>query len=188
MSTGPTTIIRGIQSDDWEAFLPLWRNEAALLNTLESPHLSEEAIRERFNNAPATTHTLIAEVGLASGRRQPVGVAWIERLHTRRRHGAKLRLLMLPTYRDSMLENALLEGVLHHVDQWTTLSRLEAFVFVDDAAELALFERHGFAIEAHMRQFALRGGVMADAYLLARLRPATDAPAADAAPDEEGHS
>jgi putative acetyltransferase len=169
--------------------LPLWRNEAALLNTFEVPHLSEDAIRERFNNSPANVHTLIAEVGLSSGRRQPVGVAWIETFHTRRRHAARLRILMLPAHRDSTLENALLEGVLHHVDQWTGLSRLETVVFVDDATGLALFERHGFEIEAHMRRFVMRGGAPADVYMLARLRPAPHTATPDASsPEQEAQS
>ncbi len=169
MSTGPTTIIRGIQSDDWEAFLPLWRSEAALLNTLETPYLSEDAIRERFNNPPATMHTLVSEVSLSSGRRQPVGVAWLEALQVRRRHTGRLRLLVLPTYRDTALENALLEAALHQADDWLGLRRIEAIIFIDDVQTRALFERQGFEIEAHMRRYALRGGQYDDAYLLARL-------------------
>lgn len=189
VNTGPTTIIRGIQSDDWEAFLPLWRNEAALLNTFEMPHLSEDAIRERFNNLPATMHTLIAEVGLSSGRRQPVGVAWLEALQVRRRHTGRLRLLVLPPYRDTPLENALLEGALRLADDWLGLRRIEAAVFVDDAQTRALFGRHGFKTEAHMRHYALRGGVYGDAYLVARLRrdsrPAETGSTSPDQPDQE---
>lgn len=170
MSTGPTITIRGLQSDDWEAFIPLWRNTPALSDTFELPYITEDAGRERFNNVPAAVHTLIAETSLLSGRRQPVGVAWLERLSRRRRHTGILRVLLLPDYRATDVETRLFEAALDLADRWLGLRRVECITFADDTAGVATLASLGFEEEARLRGYALRDGRYDDARLLARVR------------------
>lgn len=176
MSTGPTITIRGLQGEDWEAFLPLWRNTPALSDTFELPYSTEDAVRERFNNTSAA-HTLIVETSQPSGRRQPVGVAWLERRSRRQRHSAILRVLLLPDYHATDVETRLFEAALDLTDNWLGLRRVEFAVFADDAARVAALEALGFEQEARLRGYAIRNGRYDDALLLARVRGVDPQPA-----------
>jgi putative acetyltransferase len=55
--------------------------------------------------------------------------------------------------------------------RWIGILRLELTVYTDNAAALALYRRFGFAIEGRHRGYALRDGVLADVYAMARIHP-----------------
>jgi len=169
VSTGPTITIRGLQGEDWEAFLPLWRNTPALSDTFELPYSTEDAVRERFNNTSAA-HTLIVETSQPSGRRQPVGVAWLERRSRRQRHSAILRVLLLPDYHATDVETRLFEAALDLADNWLDCHRVELEVYPDNAPALALYHKFGFEVEGTLRAYAFREGAYTDSYLMARVR------------------
>ncbi|NLX09110.1 MAG: GNAT family N-acetyltransferase [Chloroflexi bacterium] len=170
MTDFTTLTIRGQRSDDLEQLLALWSNPAILLNSLELPYMSDDLFRDHFANPPADMHTLIAEAGLASGRRRIVGMAWLNTIaRPRRRHVGRVGVIIYPDYADSDAAAPLLEAVLDLSDTWLGLRRLETTVFADDTAASALYQRGGFEHEATLRRYAFRQGAWADAWLLARL-------------------
>lgn len=176
----PTLTIRSQRTDDLEHLFALINTDTVLRDSLELPYLSEEVFRERYGNPPASTHTLIAETSLPSGRKRMIGAVWLKTMPRRRRHVGQLTLAMHPDYRGGEAESTLLNTALDLADNWLALRRIEAVVYADDRATIALYEQHGFACEATMRRYAFRAGAYSDACLMARLRmPAVSPDAGD---------
>jgi len=170
VSESSSLIIRGQNGDDWESLYALLSLNDVALNTSELPYASEDAFRDRYASPPANTHVLIVETGLPSGRKRIVGAAWLEvQARPRRRHVARLTLIAHPDMAGSQDEASLLKAVLDLGDKWLGLRRIEALVFAEDARALALFQAHGFVVEATLRRYAIRAGRLADGCLLARL-------------------
>lgn len=69
------------------------------------------------------------------------------------------------------ISTRLLRAILDTADNWLDLRRIELTVFVDNAPAIALYERHGFAVEGTLRSYAFRAGAYEDVYTMARLRP-----------------
>jgi len=157
------------------ALYALFSDEAVLRETCETPYASEESFRERVNNPPAGTYTLIAELMLPSGRERVVGAAWLTVLQHRQRHVGRLQLVVQPELRGGEVEVSLLKAALNLADEWLALRRVETIVFPSDEVRLALLAGHGFTHEVTMRRYAVRAGEFAEAWLLARLRLATAA-------------
>lgn len=59
---------------------------------------------------------------------------------------------------------------LRIADDWLGLRRIEAQLYADDFVALAFHRRFGFEIEATQRGAALRGGVLVDGCLIARMK------------------
>lgn len=169
MAQESTITIRAQRTDDQDELFLLLTNEAALLNSVEVPYMTEESFRDRFTNPPADTHVLIAESVLPSARRRIVGAAWLQTQKNRRRHSAQLTLLCLPQHRHGDAERHLLDAALKLADDWLGLRRVELIIFADDAEAEAFYGSFGFEREAVLRRFAMRRGVYADAWLMARL-------------------
>lgn len=169
MAQESTLTIRAQRSDDQDELFLLLTNEAALLDSVELPYMTEESFRDRFSNPHADTHVLIAESVLPSARRRIVGAAWLHVFTNRLRHTARLTLLCLPQHRHGDGESRLLDATLALADNWLGLRRVELVAFADDGEAEAFYGRFGFEREAVMRRFAVRSGVYADAWLLARI-------------------
>jgi L-phenylalanine/L-methionine N-acetyltransferase len=67
--------------------------------------------------------------------------------------------------------NALMLALLDYADRWALLLRIELTVYADNARAIALYRRHGFAVEGTHRAYALRDGAFVDALAMARLHP-----------------
>jgi putative acetyltransferase len=164
-----TFTIRAQRSDDQDELFLLLTHEAALLDSVELPYMTEEGFRDRFSNPPADTHVLIAESVLPSARRRIVGAAWLHTQTNRLRHSARLTLLCLPQYRRGDGESRLLEAALALADDWLGLRRVELVVYAGDPDIETYYAGFGFEREATMRRYAVRQGAYANAWLLARL-------------------
>ena len=64
-----------------------------------------------------------------------------------------------------------MQALCDYADNWAQLLRLELTVFTDNDRALALYERCGFVHEGTHRAYALRHGVYADVFSMARLHP-----------------
>ena len=66
-------------------------------------------------------------------------------------------------------------ALLELADDWLMLERIELDVFSDNVRAQALYEKMGFVKEGLKRRSAIRKGRYADEYLMARLRPGSQA-------------
>jgi putative acetyltransferase len=66
---------------------------------------------------------------------------------------------------------ALMQALTDFADGWAQVLRIELTVYTDNAAAIGLYQRFGFRIEGTQRGYALRNGVYADTYAMARLHP-----------------
>lgn len=176
MNTFPGFTIRGLRADDWEGLFVLWENEQVLLNSTELPYRTDDIVRDYLNNLSDNTHALVAEANLSSGRTRIVGLALLAVLSDRRRHTGQLKMMLQPDYYGTNLEAGLLQNSLVMADEWLGLRRVEAKLYVDLADTISLYQEHGFVIEATMRRYALRRGVLSDVHLMARLHVPTSPP------------
>ncbi|MCW5559795.1 MAG: GNAT family N-acetyltransferase, partial [Verrucomicrobiae bacterium] len=89
----------------------------------------------------------------------------------RRAHAAELGMTVRDDWQRRGVGHALLAAALDMADRWLPLRRVQLTVFVDNAAAIHLYRKHGFETEGTLREFALRDGQYVDALLMARLRP-----------------
>jgi len=68
--------------------------------------------------------------------------------------------------------DALMTALIERAERWMQMTRLELEVYVDNAAAVALYRKHGFVEEGRLRSYAFRDGAYVDVYSMARLRPA----------------
>jgi L-phenylalanine/L-methionine N-acetyltransferase len=99
-----------------------------------------------------------------------LGQAGLRRMAGRRSHTAELGMGVHDDHQREGIGTALLLALLDAADNWLDIRRLELSVYVDNAAALALYGRHGFVIEGTHRALAYRGGAYIDAHTMARLR------------------
>ncbi|MBN2304321.1 MAG: GNAT family N-acetyltransferase [Anaerolineae bacterium] len=168
MSTSLT--IRGQQGDDWDQLFALLNTSGVFPRSLHIPYMNESTLRDRYSTPSANTHTLIAETGVPSGRKRIVGVAWLSIMRTRRRHTARLDLVVHPDYAANGTMPNLLQAALDLADNWLGLRRMDVVVHASDGAAIALYEQYGFESEAALRRYAFGMGAYQDGVLLARLR------------------
>ncbi|MGF6753393.1 RimJ/RimL family protein N-acetyltransferase [Paraburkholderia sp. GAS42] len=67
---------------------------------------------------------------------------------------------------------ALLKAAVECADGSLALRRLELTVFVDNAPAIALYRKFGFVEEGRSRAFAMRDGMLVDAFHMARFMDA----------------
>ncbi len=97
-------------------------------------------------------------------------------LHTnarvpRRKHAAGIGMGVVTAHQRKGVGSLLLAAAIDLADNWYGIDRLELTVFTDNEAAVGLYTKFGFAIEGTLRAYALRNGVYADTYTMARLRP-----------------
>ncbi|CAN5761557.1 GNAT family N-acetyltransferase [soil metagenome] len=135
--------------------------------TLQLPYPTVEMWQERLRNLDPNDTLLIAMVdGVV------VGTAGLrQEKNIRRRHVADVGIGVADSFTGRGVGNALLLELLNLADKWLNLSRLELTVFCDNAAALHLYGKYGFEIEGTHRGYAMRNGVFADVYSMARFHP-----------------
>jgi putative acetyltransferase len=86
----------------------------------------------------------------------------------RERHTADLGLCIHAAHQRKGIGKALMEAILDIADNWLKLKRVELSVFTDNEPAIALYKKMGFTVEGTKKYSAVRNGVHADEYLMAR--------------------
>jgi putative acetyltransferase len=159
--------IRAREPDDWEAIADLMALPKVRFGTLRLPFVSRDATRKWMEN-PAEGHTGI--VAVLEGR--IVGSAGMNQYKGRRSHVGGLGLCVHDDFHRRGIGSAMLAALIEAADNWLGLRRLELTVYVDNAPAIALYKKHGFAIEGTRCQDAFRDGAFVDSHAMARLKGA----------------
>ena len=175
-----TITIRRARADDAAAFARMMGDPVVLPSLMQMPYPSEDAWRARLSEAqpPGKADlSLVAERGgevVGSAGLHPTGPA------LRRRHVMMLGISVIPSAQRQGVGHALMQALCDYADRWMGVLRIELTVFVDNDSAIALYRRFGFETEGRHRGYAMRDGVYADAFTMARLHPAP--PSIGAAP------
>jgi putative acetyltransferase len=167
----PNLILRRARADDARDVAALMSEPSVYAQTLQMPHASEAAWRERLvaMDKPGVELQLAAE---RDGR--VVGLAGLHQAQPspRRRHAAGLGITLAREAQGQGIGDAMMRALLRHADGWAGLLRIELTVYVDNARAIALYQRHGFEREGVLRGYGLRDGVYVDCVSMARWRDA----------------
>ena len=144
---------------------------------MQLPYNNEQHWRERLTEITAPGRVdlvLVAERDgaiVGNGGLHPLTLA----PQVRRRHVASLGLAVAPEAQGQGVGTALMQAMCTYADRWLGLLRLELTVYVDNARAIALYRKFDFEIEGRFRGYAMRDGLLVDAFSMARLHPAPPA-------------
>lgn len=158
-------IIRGFRPDDAEALTEVLNMPGVRYGTLRQPFQSVAHTR-RYMESLTPADIMI----VAGWRGRLIGNAGLHAERGRRRHAASLGLGIHDDFTGKGLGTLFIKTLLDAADNWHDLKRIELNVFTDNIPAIRLYEKFGFENEGTMRQYALRNGVYADCYLMARVR------------------
>ena len=148
----------------------------AYSGTLQLPFPSVESRRERMAKADPNGLLLVAEVrdpDVSDSPFEVVGNLGMDPFgpSRRRRHAMGIGMAVRDDWQGRGIGTALMSAAIDRADNWMNVLRIELTVFVDNEAAFALYRRFGFVVEGRHRAYALRNGVYADVYSMARLHP-----------------
>jgi len=161
-------IIRPVRLEDAAYVNQLRRMDGVRENILgivsERATRSEDFIRGLSDN----DHVLVAEVE-EEGLKKVVGMVGMNvNRSSRLRHSASIGIMVHADYQGKGIGTALLSKVIDLADNWLMLVRLELSVFVENERAVKLYRSLGFEIEGTKKYAAIRNGIYADEYLMAR--------------------
>ncbi|MCE7030394.1 GNAT family N-acetyltransferase [Jiella avicenniae] len=133
--------------------------------TLRLPHESLATTKRRLLEPAPNVTLLVAEEAGAI-----LGTANLTRLTNRRSHVGQVGIGVHDGHLRRGIAAALLCELLSLADDWLGLVRLELDVMADNLPAIALYEKHGFAVEGRLRATVLREGDFVDTLSMARLR------------------
>lgn len=168
--TAPPITVRRARPADAADFACMMGEDSVYRNLLQLPMPSEALWRQRLEDLADPDRPdlqLVAELG---GR--VVGSAGLHPAQKlRRRHVAMMGISVAAEARRRGVGRALMQAMCDYADGWGQILRIELTVFTDNAGAIALYEAFGFRREGTHRAYALRDGVFADVYAMARLHP-----------------
>lgn len=157
--------IRGIRPDDAEALTHVLNMPGVRQGTLRQPFQSVTQTRSHIEERTPADIVIVAE-----WRGRLLGNAGLYAQRGRRRHTASLGLGIHDDFTGKGIGTLFLRTLLDTADNWHDFKRIELNVFTDNTPAIHLYEKFGFEKEGTMRQYALRNGVYADSYMMARIR------------------
>ncbi|GHA49256.1 GNAT family N-acetyltransferase [Photobacterium aphoticum] len=159
-------VIRRSEPADAAALQALYSGKAAYSGTLQLPFPSLPQWMARVEGGDNTQFSLVAE---HDG--QIVGNAGLSvEQHPRRRHVANIGMAVHDDHHGKGIGSQLLAAMIDLAENWLAVTRIELSVYTDNAAGVALYEKHGFQIEGTARHYAFRDGEYVDVYHMARIK------------------
>lgn len=164
-TTGKPFSLRAARRDDAAGLCAIRNLPGVRWGTLALPFGRVEASEAYLAKLGPNNHFIVAE---AEGA--PIGSASLDRYAERRAHAAGLGMMVADPWQGRGVGAALLGALTDLADNWLGLKRIELCVFADNGRAIALYEKFGFVEEGRQRAYALRGGLLVDSLLMARLR------------------
>ncbi|KQW36155.1 hypothetical protein ASC76_15680 [Rhizobacter sp. Root404] len=166
-----SVVVRRARASDAAALARQLSDPAVFGGLLQLPYPSEEAWAKRLTDGVGATGPDVLLV--AERDDELVGAAGLNSVsgHVRRRHAMGLGIHVAPHAQRQGVGQALMAALCDYADRWVGLMRLELTVYTDNDAAIRLYRRFGFETEGKMRAYALRDGVYADVFAMARLHP-----------------
>jgi L-phenylalanine/L-methionine N-acetyltransferase len=157
-------VIRACRPQDSEAIADLINLPGFRFGTLRLPFHTPEEVRRWMDQAQPGNIELVAVVD-----GQIVGSGGLQRFSGRRAHVGRIGMGVHDAWRNRGIGTALLAALIEAADRWLGLRRLELNVYIDNEQAIRLYRRFGFDMEGTHRAFALRDGVLVDAFAMARV-------------------
>jgi len=158
--------VRAFNMNDWQDVADLWQQPEVVWGTRQLPYQSLDDLRKRLENPPERFHRLVA----VSGDGRVIGLLGLQVGHGRIAHVGHIGMMVHPDFFNQGVGSALMKAAIDLADKWLDLTRLDLEVYVDNAAAIHLYEKHGFEIEGTLRRYAFRDGEYVDSYVMARVR------------------
>lgn len=158
-------VVRALRPGDAEALHALRLSPAIVRGNAGGPYSSVAQTREWIASVVSPALVIGAWVGETI-----VGEAELHPQKLRRAHVCAIGISVRDDWQRRGVGTFLMGQILEFADNWLGLRRLELHVYTDNAAAIALCQKCGFEIEARLRGAVLREGVLADFFLMARLR------------------
>ncbi|TCW14441.1 putative acetyltransferase [Raoultella sp. BIGb0138] len=158
-------VIRHAEPRDAEPLRQLTAHPEVYHDTLQLPHPAMEMWQERLQPKPHSHH-LVATLDEQVAGHLMLSVE----PRPRRSHVATFGMSVAAPFHGRGVGSALMREMINLCDNWLRVERIELTVFVDNAAAVAVYRKHGFTVEGTGRNYALRNGEYVDAYFMARLR------------------
>lgn len=158
-------VVRRAEVADAPAIAKTFAASSAYAGTLQLPFPSTSVWEKRISENGSDDYVLVAEVD-----GEVVGNAGLHPVSKspRRRHAGTIGMAVRDDWHGRGVGTALMAAAVDLADNWIGYSRLELTAYTDNEAALALYRKFGFEIEGTARRYALRAGVLVDAYMMAR--------------------
>lgn len=164
-------LIRAAEPDDALALSQLLGGVGVFEGTLQLPHVALATRTEMLAKVDANGIRLVA-VDPNSGALVATAGLHSVSPSLRRSHVRSLSMAVRSDWQGKGLGNALMRRLTDWADNWAGVLRIELTAHADNPRAIALYTRHGFVHEGHMRHYALKAGHYANAVSMARLHPA----------------
>ena len=159
--------LRHAEPRDSIALQEIYSQTESVMGTLQVPFPTEDAWKERLQNIPPGSVSLVAEVdGKVVGHAAIICSA----KSPRRKHVGEIGMTVHAEWKRRGVGTALLQALVDLSERWLNLSRIELTVFVDNEAAVGLYKKFGFEVEGTHRKYAFRNGEYVDCYCMARVR------------------
>ncbi|PSW20693.1 GNAT family N-acetyltransferase [Photobacterium sanctipauli] len=158
-------VIRHVEKSDFADLQKILSGANAYSGTLQLPYPSLDMWQQRIENRPSNMYGLVAELD-----NEVVGeISLSVQVNPRRKHVADMGMAVRDDKQGLGIGSRLLAAMIDLAQNWLSISRMELTVYTDNAAAIALYEKHGFVIEGHAKKYAFRNGEYVDVYHMARL-------------------
>jgi putative acetyltransferase len=158
--------VRAFNMNDWQDVAEIWQQPQVVWGTRQLPHQSLDDLRKRLENPPERFHRLVA----VTGDDRAIGLLGLQVGHGRVAHVGHIGMMVHPDFFNQGVGSALMKAAIDLAENWLNLSRLDLEVYIDNAAAIHLYQKHGFEIEGTLRRYAFRDGEYVDTYIMARVR------------------
>lgn len=160
--------LRAPRPEDLADLVEILGGAQVRLGTMRLPYPTEAEVRALFllGDGEGTARSIVAVL-----QDKVVGLVCLMPRRGRQGHMADLFLAVHDDFAGRGLGGQLMTAVLDLADNWLGLRRIYLEAAAENAAALALYEKHGFEREGLLRGDTMTEGYLADSIAMGRMRP-----------------